>query len=126
MPKTITSIFVALAAICAGFDALAAEPTVAPIKHSGAIVGNLKAASECAKGPAQAWLSVGPTLLYQVEVPIGGDFELHTIPGKFNLVVTNANGCITEQVIEVRDGESKKVALNLAPSTKRSPAGGVK
>lgn len=89
------------------------------------ITGTLSTAEDCAKDLAHAWLSEGSTLLYHADIPVNGTFEFHTIPGKFNLVITSSGGCFIEKVVEVKAGQATDLALALVPP-KRMPASGGK
>lgn len=102
--------------ICVSGFAFAAD-------NSSSIKGTWAGDPNCSQKPIEVWLSIGTTLLYQVEVPAHGSFEFYTIPGHFHLVGTNPDSCFAEADIDLKMGESKAIELSLAPIKKRAPAG---
>jgi hypothetical protein len=98
-----------LMGLLAGSSAARAEAVIA---------GRVEPTPECAKAPLEAWLSVGTTLLYQVEIPRHGTFEFHVNSGKYNLVVVGASGCLAEAEVEARANDTREVVLKPAPAVK--------
>ena len=87
------------------------------------ITGHLAATTrECEKGldphNPQVWLSVGPTLLYQVEVPLGGSYEFHVVPGKYELTATSSSGCLTRTQLSAAAKQVARQDLTLEPARK--------
>lgn len=106
--KTFTLRTFALAlATCVASSALSLEA-----RAEATIVGNVEAKADCANAPMEAWLSLGTTLLYQVDVPQHGTFEFHVNSGSYNLVVVGATGCLAEAEVEARENDTRSVTLS--------------
>jgi hypothetical protein len=54
------------------------------------------------------WISENTSnqLLYQTDVPIKSSFKVHLIPGKYKFVLNNAEGCFSEEIIEISKTDS--------------------
>jgi hypothetical protein len=105
-----------------GFGASEACAAIKPLAGAAVVSGRLQSTSpSCQEGKAQAWFSRGKILLYQTELPVGGTFEFHAKPGRYNLVITGSTGCFTEIPLELKAGEAKQVVLELTPM-RRVPA----
>ncbi|OFZ80793.1 MAG: hypothetical protein A2583_08425 [Bdellovibrionales bacterium RIFOXYD1_FULL_53_11] len=112
-----------LAAVVANAANASAAPDAATSGASTILV-TLSASGECAKAACVAWLSKGRTLLYQADVSPNGTFEFHTLPGRYNLVVTGESGCFVEKPVDVSANKTKEIMLDLVRK-ERAPAGGM-
>ncbi|MGE0616091.1 MAG: hypothetical protein AB7P04_10660 [Bacteriovoracia bacterium] len=101
---------------------IAGSVAVTSSAGAAAISGKLAATPECAGGQVQTWVSAGQTLLYQADLSVGGTFEFHLNPGKYNVVATGSTGCFVEQVVEMKADKNHEITLNLV-SGKRAPSG---
>jgi hypothetical protein len=100
------------------------ESKLTPYQKNAVITGQIAATKNCTetsdKRPPEVWLAMGQILLYQVEVPLNGNYEFHVVPGKYDLLVTNSGGCLDQTEVKV---EPKQIAqINLRLSSDRSPA----
>lgn len=102
--------------------AAGSSPDPEIFEKNSIIKGKIAASDKCAettdKRRPDVWLSVGKILLYQVEVPLKGNFTFHVLPGKYDLLVTNSLGCIDSTVINVEPKQVAQVDLKL----QRAPA----
>lgn len=100
--------------------------TPAPFERNAVITGGVEADEECGPKPGrrnpQVWLAVGQILLQQVEVPVGGNFEFHVTPGTYEVVATNAQGCLTQRQLTLTERQVGQAALKLEPARKPSAA----
>jgi hypothetical protein len=108
------------------FQAALAAPTPKAFENNAVITGKITARDHCEKTDderrPELWLSIGQILLYQVEVPVNGNYEFHVRPGKYEMTVNNPRGCMDYKEIEVK---AKQVArLDLELNTSRGPATG--
>ncbi len=90
-------------------------PGIEPLKDAAVIAGTLSAEQSCAKDRAMVWISKGTSLIYQAEVPIGGTFEFHVIPGANNVIATSASGCF----VEIETMSAPNEVKTLEPKLKR-------
>ena len=95
-------------------------PTVKPFTGAAALVGRVEADSACESGKFEAWLSQDKTLFYQVDVSQHGSFELHVLPGHYQLAITTTGGCFAETEIEAKPGEVKTLTVKPAPVQKKT------
>lgn len=85
------------------------------------VLGMIDAQPLCKNQAAQVWFSKNDVLIYQIEVPAQGHFELHTIPGEYSLVANTQSGCFIEKKITLTADKKYSVALKLQEPT-RKPA----
>jgi hypothetical protein len=81
------------------------------LKNSSAVVGTVTNLANCKDKTHQVWLSQGSTLLYQTNVPTGGSFEFHLIPGSYLLMSTSEKGCFSEKKVTVQENKIVDVLL---------------
>lgn len=93
-----------------------------PLQDASIIAGTLRVSDECRKGEIEAWLSVGPTLVYQADLPMNGNFEMHVQPGEYDLVINSSTGCLIDRKISVEANKVTSLTMNLVKHQKRSPA----
>jgi len=109
---------------------LSAENPVTPFKDNSVITGTLKAAPECTpqntRMNTQVWLSVGQILIYQVEVPIDGNYEFHVRPGKYDLTAMNSIRCIAQTQVTVAPKQVAQIQLRLAQNASSKTEGKTK
>lgn len=95
-----------------------------PYQKNSVITGKIDATKSCTETSdrrnPELWLSIGQILLYQVEVPVNGNYEFHVVPGKYDLVATNSGGCLAQAEVKVEPKQVAQVNLRLASS--RAPA----
>ena len=98
-----------------GAEAAGSGPT--PYQKNSVVVGQVTATKSCAetsgKRSPEVWLSIGQILLYQVEVPVNGNYEFHVVPGKYDLLVTNSGGCLDQTEIKIASKQVAQVNLRL-------------
>jgi len=94
-----------------------------PYQQNAVVTGVLAQSSDCdvkeGRKRAQVWLSVGQVLLYQAEVPAGGSYEFHVVPGKYDLVATNEKGCLVQSQLSVTPKQVARMDLKLEPARGR-------
>jgi hypothetical protein len=82
------------------------------------VTGKVSAGPACLapadQRPPEVWLSIGQILLYQVEVPVGGNFEFHVVPGKYDVVANNSKGCVAQAEVKVKAGQTARAELALS------------
>lgn len=83
--------------------------TQADVVVIGKVIGN----SYCKDELTQVWFSKNDTLLYQLEVPLNGSFELHSLPGSYSLVANTKSGCLIEKKLNLIEGKKQTVSLSL-------------
>ncbi|HAR44155.1 MAG TPA: hypothetical protein DCS07_16245 [Bdellovibrionales bacterium] len=90
---------------------------VKPYQKDSAVTGILTSDPDCVvkegRGTAQLWVSVGQILVYQLDVPPGGSYEFHLVPGKYDLAVTNSKGCLAQKQFTLAPKQVAKVNLHL-------------
>ncbi|MBI3555060.1 MAG: hypothetical protein HY074_02200 [Deltaproteobacteria bacterium] len=90
---------------------------------SGArLSGSVSAEKACAQGPVKILLSLENVVLYQEQVPIGGSFEFHARPGRYELKAIASNGCKAEQRLSLSRSGSQIVSLTLKGGRTSSPS----
>lgn len=110
-----------LAVALAGFTGVQmawAGPSVTEAVLTGSVLGSSACFAEKMRGDAQVFVSVGQTLLYQVEVPQNGTFEFHVLPGKYEVVAATSKGCTERKEIQVAHTQTKDLQFSLSPGRK--------
>src|SRR5438093_524836 len=92
-----------------------------PKNPEAVIQGSIKARPECSEPQTQVWLAEDKTLIYQIEVPPGGTFKLHVVPGSYRISANNSRECFALEKIDARKGMNS-IELRLAPVPQRNPA----
>ena len=85
--------------------------TALVLANEAKVTGTLEATGPCAEGLTEVWFSADQTLLYQAQVPTGGTFEFHAIPGEYTVIATSSGGCFGEKKVILKDGAHQKIAL---------------
>ena len=96
-----------------------------PFENNSIITGQVIQTPDCGlttdPRPPVVWLARGQALLFQVEVPVQGDFEFHVIPGKYDLLVTRSGGCMGQTEVSVKPKQVLHTQLRLASSSSPKP-----
>lgn len=78
------------------------------------VIGKVTANEHCPDELSQVWFVTNDnTLLYQLEVPLGGSFELHSLPGSYSLVANTKSGCLIEKKLNLKEGKRVTAELPL-------------
>lgn len=102
---------------------LASESTILkliPFQKNAIITGRVTATKNCEEASDRrtpiVWLSMGQILLYQVEVPVNGNYEFHVVPGKYDVLATSSNGCLGQAQTSAQPKQVAQIQLRLAPN----------
>lgn len=74
------------------------------------VKGKVESVTGCSD-KAMVWISLDKEeykerlLLMHSEVPVGGTFQVHLVPGKYQLRASDKLGCETFRRIQVKEGE---------------------
>ncbi|MCM0604934.1 MAG: hypothetical protein KA715_02485 [Xanthomonadaceae bacterium] len=77
------------------------------------VIGTVTGNSFCKDELTQVWFSKNDTLLYQLEVPLNGTFEIHSLPGSYSIVANSKRGCLIEKKLNLVEGKKQTVSLAL-------------
>lgn len=87
---------------------------LAPLSYADVVViGKVTGNTYCKDELTQVWFSKDNTLLYQLEVPLNGSFEIHSLPGSYSLVANTKKGCLIEKKLNLVEGKKQIVSLAL-------------
>lgn len=64
------------------------------------VTGKVLSTGQCVK-KTQLFVAQEDVLLYQLEVPVNGAFEIKFLPGKYSFLATNQEGCEGHAIVKV-------------------------
>ncbi len=88
------------------------------------VFSRVKAGPGCEK-PAEVFVSQGKALLFQIHVPLNGNFEIKLNPGKYEFVAITEDGCEGHRALHFQKKEVRtelKIAKNRREGHKRKPS----
>jgi len=89
------------------------------VDGSAIIWGTLNPVKTCTHEKAQVWLSQNDVLIYQIEVPALGDFELRALPGSYSIVANTQSGCSVEKKLLLKPNQRLALTLKIHEPSRR-------
>jgi hypothetical protein len=94
-------------------NSLASETTVEMVKGSAVYVGDVYGPKECKGEEIQVFFSHKNLVNYQIPVPSKGNFQVHLVPGHYNIVAIDEGGCFAEAQLKVEEDKLYREEIRL-------------
>ncbi len=92
----------------------AVDSVQAQSSGSSAIAGQVVVAGNCQPASINVTIRTNSQSVYEVQIPTGGSFEFHTVPGLYRVAAAGMDGCVADTEATVSTGAVTRLRLSLA------------